>query len=198
MKRSFFFYLFLATFAYIAAQNDSVVERPLQMIGKKVPVWEKVTVDGKQIDSNYFKGKVTVLNFFSFGCAPCLKELRILDEISRTISKDDCQILLVGDADEKAVRDLRAYKSRNFGKYKRKMGIDTLAFDMIADCPGSPLRFIHRGCMESPEQFMVNGTPTTFFINREGTIKKVCIGFPMRSDESSDAYFYALLKEASE
>ena len=76
------------------------------------------------------------------------------------------------------------------------MGIDSLAYDLVADCPDNPVKLIHRGCAGSGQIFKVTATPTTFFINRGSVISDVCIGFSMRRDSIWDAYFYSKIKNA--
>lgn len=116
--------------------------------------------------------------------------------MSKTLSKENYQILLLGDATDKDLRDLRAYHSKHYGKAKRKLGVDTLAFDIVADCPENPVRFIARSCKGSTERFHVCAFPTTFFINKEGIIKDICMGFALPRNKIFDDYFYSKLKEA--
>lgn len=196
MKLSFQIIIFLIISNVVKAQLDTLDYPCLKLINKKIPLYKNTTIDGMAIDSNYFKGKVTLLTFFGFGCGPCFSELRILDEISKTYPKDKYHILFLGDATEKDLRDLRSYHSKSYGKTKRRLGVDTLAFDIIADCPENPVRFIARSCKGSTETFKVTSFPCTFFINQEGIIKEVCIGFSMKKNKIFDDYFYAKLKEA--
>jgi peroxiredoxin len=196
MKHSLFLVSFLVLTLCSISQSDTLMAQTLKLIGKKVPAYQSTTIDGKQIDSSYFLGKVTILSFFGFGCAPCNQELSLLCEMSKTLPKENYQILLLGDATEKDLRDLRAYRSKDYGKMKRKLGIDTLAFDIVADCPENPVRLIMRSCKGSTETFHVCAFPTTFFINKKGIIKEICMGFALPRNKEFDAYFYSKLKEA--
>lgn len=185
--------LFLFVAIASKSQSDTIMQYTLKLIGKKVPAYQSTTIDGKTIDSSYFKGKITILSFFGFGCAPCNQELSLLCEMSKTLPRENYQILLLGDATEKDLRDLRAYRSKDYGKMKRKLGIDTLAFDIVADCPENPVRIIMRSCKGSKETFQVSALPTTFFINKEGVIKDICMGFSLPRNKEFDAYFYSKL-----
>lgn len=180
MKLSFQVIIYLLISFFVRGQQDTLNFPCLKLTNKKVPLYKNTTIDGKLIDSSYFKGKVTLLTFFGFGCGPCYSELRILDEISKTYPKDKYQILFIGDATEKDLRDFRSYHSKSFAKTKRKLGVDTLAFDIIADCPDNPVRFFARSCKGSSETFNVNAFPITFFINQEGIIKEICVGFSLK------------------
>lgn len=195
MKTSFWVVLFLFVAIASKSQSDTLMDYTRKLIGKKVPAYQSTTIDGKIIDSSYFKGKITILSFFGFGCAPCNQELSLLCEMSKTLPRENYQILLLGDATEKDLRDLRAYRSKDYGKMKRKLGIDTLAFDIVADCPENPVRFIARSCKGSTDTFRVCAFPTTFFINKDGVIKDICMGFALPRNKEFDAYFYSKLKE---
>ncbi|PBQ33097.1 hypothetical protein CNR22_15355 [Sphingobacteriaceae bacterium] len=196
MKKLFFFSLLTLCGVSMRSQNDSLFKGSRVMINRAVSFFEHTTIDRRKIDSNYFKGKITILSFFGFGCGPCYTELSLLNEISKTYPKDNYQILLIGSGNEKDLRDLRAYNSKREGKRKTKLGLDTLAFDIIADCPGNSIKTLFRACNGSKESFHVDGVPTSFFINREGIIKEVCIGFSVPRTTGSDHYFLDKMKEA--
>jgi peroxiredoxin len=192
-------YFLLGYIACARSQSDTITEHSLQWVGKKVPPYQSTTIDGKRIDSTYFKNRITILCFFSFNCSPCRHELSLLSELGKTLPKEKYQILLLGDATEKDLRDLRAYHARTSGKWKRRLGIDTLAFDIVSDCPDNPVRAIMRSCRGATvATFKVYGNPTTFFINQQGIIKKVSIGFAVPRSKRDDDYFYSLLKEAEQ
>lgn len=182
----------------VKADRDTIFDACDRLVNKKVPVYTAVTIDGKKIDSAYFNNKVTVLTFFGFNCWPCLYELDILDEIVKEYPKDKYQVLLIGDGSDKDLRDLRAYHSKHYRKLKRKMGIDTLAFDMVADCPENPVKLFGKSCPGSTPVFKVVGFPTTFFINREGIIKEICHGFAVPRNKESDEYFLSKLHATGE
>ncbi len=196
MKKILQISLFVTLAFSVNAQSDTLYDASLKLLNKKVPTYTTVTIDGKKVDSTYFLGKVTILTFFSFNCGPCLYELDILDEIVKKYPREEYQVLMIGGAADKDMRDLRAYRSNRYGKLKRKWGIDTLAFDMVADCPKNPVKFFSKSCRGSTPIFGVHSFPRTFFINKEGIIKEICFGFAIPRDKEFDEYFYAKLREA--
>lgn len=192
--KTIFFLLILADFA--RSQKDTLLDSPLRWIDKKVPAYQSVTIDGKHIDSNYFKGKITIICFFGFNCAPCRQELSLLSDLDKNISKEKCQILMLGDASEKDLNDLRSRNSKTSGKWKRKLGIDTLTFDLVSDCPNIRVSLLMRACKGAAiNTFKVYANPTTFFVNQEGIVKKVFVGFSIPRNKKDDEYFYSTLKE---
>lgn len=53
-------------------------------IGKKLPDFQGKSIDGSKVNFSNFKGKALVLNFWFIGCAPCVKEMPILDQVSES------------------------------------------------------------------------------------------------------------------
>lgn len=178
------------------AQEDTTTYPAYKLINQKVPVLNKKSIDGIVIDSNYFKNKITILTFFGFGCGPCYSELRLLDEIRKKYPREKYQILLIGDSSENDLMDLRSKQSKKNRKIKRKLGLDSLAFDMVADCPDHPVKPFSKSCKGSTDTFYVTALPSTFFINENAVIKSFCHGFSMGRDKIWDDYFYSKLQEA--
>lgn len=52
-----------------------------EMVGKSVTDISFKTLDKKTIDSDDFKGKIIVLNFWYVGCKPCMEEIPALNEV---------------------------------------------------------------------------------------------------------------------
>jgi peroxiredoxin len=51
--------------------------------GKVAPSWSAKTLAGKPIASSQFKGRVILLNFFSYGCGPCHEEYPHLEVLHK-------------------------------------------------------------------------------------------------------------------
>lgn len=85
MRLIFCFSLFLFP-VLIFAQPSDIKQRPVvdyedksaSTIGKPFPDFSVVTLDGKTVSEQALKGKVTLVNFWFEGCAPCRAELDAL------------------------------------------------------------------------------------------------------------------------
>jgi len=58
-----------------------------------LPQFRLPTLDGQEIASDHWVGKVLVLNFWATWCPPCLRELPLFDELQRTHADADLQVV---------------------------------------------------------------------------------------------------------
>ncbi|WP_109126363.1 TlpA disulfide reductase family protein [Dyella sp. C11] len=72
--------------------------------GALVPPFELTTVDGRPVSNAMFKGKVTLIDFFSYGCGPCLDEIPALNAYKA--AHPDVQTLAVAPDNDIYIRDL--------------------------------------------------------------------------------------------
>lgn len=194
MKTTHFLSMFLFCAFFSSAQLDTIGRPGFRLLGKPVPDFTATTIDGKAIDADYFKNKTTVIVFMSPGCAPCRYELPKLDQWTKTFSKDTFQILLLYDSDAAYTRDFRSAKSRKYGKIKKKFGLDSLAFDCVAECAMPDRRIIGKSCMAVATKFNVNGWPSTFFVSKDGIVRNYESGYELGNTHGFDMYFDELLK----
>jgi cytochrome c biogenesis protein CcmG, thiol:disulfide interchange protein DsbE len=68
-------------------------------LGAAAPDFQATTVDGKKLTLADFKGQVLVLNFWATSCAPCKKQLPLLDSYYRIQEPYGLRVLLVIEQD---------------------------------------------------------------------------------------------------
>jgi len=76
-------------------------------------------LEGQEIASNSWAGKVVVLNFWATWCPPCLKEMPMLDELHRGV--DPGRLQVVGVAID-APDDVRRFLAENRVDYQIVLG----------------------------------------------------------------------------
>lgn len=74
---------------------------PYCLQGANIPAFTAYTTDHKLIDTSYFKGKITVLNFWLTTCPPCAAEIPGLNKIKDKFSGKKINFLAVGKGPEK-------------------------------------------------------------------------------------------------
>ncbi len=116
------------------------------LVGVQVPEFSGTTLEGKKITSNYFKGKITIVNFWSLYCQPCIAEIPGFNALIDKFGKGDVQYLAIGNESD---ADIKEFLQQN-----------PWHFEQVSNGPLIQKEiFQHR-----------SGYPTTFVINREGTI----------------------------
>lgn len=108
-------------------------------IGQPVPEVSVSSIDGAEISADSFRGRKTLVAFWSTTCPHCLKMIRDLQEWDRTKGGDEPNLVLFSDGD--------ADEHREFG----------LASPIVID-PG----------YKTAEKFGMFGTPSAVLINENG------------------------------
>lgn len=122
-------------------------------VGLKLPEFELLSIDGNLINHDYFKDKVTVINFWFRACPPCIAELPGLNAVAKKYANENVNFLAAStDSYDEVERFLK--KKGNFG------------FTLAPDA--SDLFF---------KTFNIqSGFPTTIIVDEEGVIQYFITG----------------------
>jgi cytochrome c biogenesis protein CcmG/thiol:disulfide interchange protein DsbE len=127
-------------------------------IGSTAPIFEGRVLDSKTVKSLAdYKGQVVLLNVWATWCAPCRVEMPSIEQLHRRLGPLGLKVVAVS-VDEATVSDstLRAF-AKDLG----------LSFEILRD----PEKTI-------ADRYQTTGYPETFFIDRDGRIRKKWIGSP--------------------
>jgi cytochrome c biogenesis protein CcmG/thiol:disulfide interchange protein DsbE len=125
--------------------------------GDKAPDFTAAGLTGGTISLADYRGKVVYLDFWASWCGPCAQALPALDALRREFPPGDFQVV--------AVNVDREAKSAQAFLRKRPIG-----YPSALDPEGA-----------IPAQFGVEVMPTSFLIDRDGTVRHVQRGF--RTDD---------------
>jgi thiol-disulfide isomerase/thioredoxin len=96
---------------------------------KSLPPINLQDFEGKPVESDRFKGKILVLDFWATWCRPCVAEVPTLNKLQEKYGDRGVKIIGVtmasGDAQE-----VKPFISRNKMKYTVLMGDDDQAYDL--------------------------------------------------------------------
>lgn len=116
-------------------------------VGTKAPAWILKGLDGKNVKSSEFKGKVVVLNFWATWCGPCIAEIPDFIEIQKEYQEKG--LTFVGVSLDLSPSPVKKYVARNDLNYPVVMGDS----EMVKDYGN------------------FNGIPQTYVIDKEGIIR---------------------------
>jgi thiol-disulfide isomerase/thioredoxin len=141
----------LAISGAIAAGSFAAGDTPPPLLG--------LTLEGKEVETTQFAGKVMVVTFWASWCGPCRKELPLLEGIQRVAGKDKIQVVAVNIED----RD-------QFRKVARALSTLTVTIT-------------HDYLKRSSDAYGVKGIPHMVLIGRDGKVITVHRGY---SEEGVD------------
>jgi len=96
------------------------------------------------------KNKLVIINFWALWCAPCVKEMPILKELSDKLNNTDSIILFINQDSYKDYKKVESFiENLKINKNHVLMDLD----------------------MQSNKKFLLRGIPTTLIINNEGRVQ---------------------------
>lgn len=135
------------------------------VMGKHIPEISFKTIAGNKFSTGEMKGKVTVINFWCIGCAPCLAELPALNLLVQEYKNND--VLFFGITYHSA----KELKAKFFSKYK-------FDFQIVA------------GAKDIADEFAF-GYPTTYVIDSNGIVKAAWNGGPLGEEAKAEIFLKA-------
>lgn len=161
--------------------------------GFPLPAFSGITLNGTAIDSAWFKGKVTLISFFYIGCAPCMKEIPVLNRLQERLAAKGFQIVGIAPHTARQLRLFYPGDSLLNNISLAQLRTQAIQYEMLPECPPDNLTGTAPRCYTISRQFGVQAWPTAFIVNRKGRIIMTKEGFPMR--ENMDETLEELVKE---
>lgn len=125
-------------------------------IGQPAPNFILPTLTGKPISSTDYRGKTLVLNFWASWCPPCRAEMPDLQALhDERATTDDLVVLGVNFLAEDTIEAATAFADEF-----------ALTLPVVTDMPDGSVA----------ERYGVRGLPATFFIDRNGILRKTNLG----------------------
>ena len=111
------------------------------------PAWKLKDLDGREVSSEQFKGKVVVVDFWATWCGPCVGEIPSYVALQKKYGKDGL-VIIGASVDQKGPAYVKAFAGKNQMDYTLVM-----ADEAVIEAFGG-----------------FDAIPTTFLINRDGRI----------------------------
>jgi peroxiredoxin len=133
--------------------TDYVAEGGVLKIGDEAPNFVLKDLEGFQVSLDQFRGKVVLLNFWATWCGPCRIEMPAMEQLYRSFSRKDFEILAVStDPQGAAVTK----------PFQREMGF---TFPVLHDAD-----------FRIGLRYGARSLPMTFLIDQQGVIRKRIFG----------------------
>jgi len=120
-------------------------------IGESLEGFSLQDISGNQVSLADFSGKPLVINFWATWCKPCENELPLLREIAQK-SPNGLQVIGINVEEDVDI----------VNNFQQKIGIN---FPILLDSNGNVA-----------DQYLINGYPTTFFVDASGVLRAINIG----------------------
>lgn len=148
-------------FAGILVTMNKFVAESILVPGDAVPQYEFTDLDGQPAGFDDFKGKGLVVNFWATWCAPCRREMSLLESVFQGYRNQG--IVVIGISVGESLATVQ--------RYVDSIGV---TYPIWAD-QVRPNQSNTRALALS-DRFNVVGLPTTFFVNRNGIIESSHVG----------------------
>ncbi len=112
-------------------------------------------LDGRPISLKALRGKSVVLNFWATWCPPCRAEMAAMNQVQRDLADQGVVVLGVNHLEDE----------------------QTVSRFMLAEGLSFPIALDQAGV--AAQSYRVGALPTTYFIDRNGTIQDVVFGGPL-------------------
>ncbi len=142
----------------MATAAVSTVRAELPVLGK-APAWKLKDLQGKEVSSADFKGKVVVIDFWATWCPPCRAEIPGYIALQKKYA-DKGLVILGVSVDEDGAKVVAPFAKAKGINYKMLLFTD----DVVAAFGG------------------IEGIPTTFLIDRDGNIRDKKVGMAEEAD----------------
>ncbi len=126
---------------------------------------------GKKLSIKNFRGKVVYVDFWASWCGPCRQSLPLMNEIRNKLNNKGFEVFAINlDEDPEAAKAfLKQYP---------------VQYPVVSDKEG-----------KTPEIYSIPGMPTSYLIDRSGTIRDIHLGFKESDIVKIEKEIKTLLKE---
>jgi cytochrome c biogenesis protein CcmG/thiol:disulfide interchange protein DsbE len=137
------------------SMGESTAADPLPRKGHVAPDLRLQTLSGETVSLPDLRGQVVILNFWATWCPPCRSEMPAIEEIHRAYRDQGLAVVAINV--QQSEGQIQAFVE--------EMG---LTFPVLPDSYGSVSK-----------RYLIKSLPTTFIIERTGTIREIVVGGPL-------------------
>jgi len=161
-RRILYLFLLMAGFAWILFSADKTGTStsgliPAPQRGFLAPDFELKTTSGETVKLSDLRGQAVLVNLWATWCPPCRAEMPTLEKVHDEYKDQGFTILAVNMTYQDDAQAITPFVAEH-----------GLTYPILLDETG-----------EMAKAYQLKSLPSSFFINRDGTINEVVVGGPM-------------------
>ncbi|GIP15181.1 thiol-disulfide oxidoreductase ResA [Paenibacillus montaniterrae] len=137
---------------YAIVQSFTSNDSGLVKEGQQVPEFRLANLQGEPVALEDYVGKPVVINFWGTFCEPCIREMPSFERQHEQWKDQGVEILAINLSED----------TLTVSNYVKKLGVTYTI-----------LRDVNR---KTEKRYGIRSYPTTFFVNRDGTLSSVFVG----------------------
>jgi thiol-disulfide isomerase/thioredoxin len=141
------------------------------LMGKAAPTFELEDLSGNRVSLASYKGKAVLVNFWATWCAPCKIETPWLVELRDQYAAQGFEILGVSAEGDGVGKDDKAAWDKDKAEIARSVERMHMQYPVLID-----------GDSISQQYGGLDELPTSFFLDRNGTVVATQLGLTSKSD----------------
>ncbi|CAN5823214.1 hypothetical protein BH23GEM9_BH23GEM9_24550 [soil metagenome] len=131
-------------------------------VGSRAPGYAVLTLQGDTVELSSYRGDVVLLNIWATWCLPCVREMPALQRLHEELEPHGLRIVAVSVDAPAGMLGSFGQPGGDIAEFRDRFGI---TFTVLHDPSG-----------RIQSRYQVNGLPTTFIIDRDGTIRRKLLG----------------------
>jgi cytochrome c biogenesis protein CcmG/thiol:disulfide interchange protein DsbE len=144
-------------------------------MGKPAPAFALEDLSGKTVSLSSYKGKAVLINFWATWCGPCKIETPWLIELRNKYAGQGFEIIGISTEGDDLKKDDKAGWSKDKAAIAKFVQQEKVPYPMLVD--GDSLSQAYGG---------LDAMPTSFFVDRNGTVVAAQMGLTSESDIESN------------
>ena len=144
-------------------------------MGKPAPAFALEDLSGKKVSLDSYKGKAVLINFWATWCGPCKIETPWLVELRNKYAGQGFEILGISTEGDDLNKDDKAGWAKDKAAIAKFVAQEKVLYPILVD--GDSLSQAYGG---------LDAMPTSFFVDRKGTVVAAQMGLTSESDIESN------------
>ncbi len=144
-------------------------------MGKPAPAFALEDISGKKVSLDSYKGKAVLINFWATWCGPCKIETPWLIELRNKYAAQGFEILGISTEGDDLAKDDKAGWAKDKAAIAKFVAQQNVPYPILVD-----------GDSLSQEYGGLDAMPTSFFVDRKGTVVAAQMGLTSESDIESN------------